>query len=208
MYIPSTWPTNDVLSTLVRESSGQFIFAATVVKYISSNRHQPMRRLEIILDMQPSRNDRPFAELDALYMGILSSVEDVKATLRLLGVLILCNLSRKTPKVMGEFMFLDPDEVERLLLDLASVVECVDMDTEIQMLHASFPDFLFDRSRSGEYYIDASMMHAEIAQLCLSHIEVHEPEDCVMCTFLAPSTHYSSRIDKLHRSWRIVLSKI
>ena len=64
MYIPSRWPTKDVLSTLVRKSSGQFIFAATVVKHISSNRHQPTRRLEIILGMQPSRNDRPFAELD------------------------------------------------------------------------------------------------------------------------------------------------
>ena len=65
-YIPSKWPTNDVISTLVDQSSGQFIFAATVVKYIvSSNRHQPTRRLEIILGMQPSRNDRLFAELDA-----------------------------------------------------------------------------------------------------------------------------------------------
>ena len=197
-YIPSAWPTINVISTLVRKSSGQFIFAATVVKYISSDRHQPTRRLEIILGIQPSQNDRPFAELDALYMGILSFVKDVKATLRLLGVLILCDLSpsRPTPMVVGEFMFLDPGEVECLLLDLASVVECVDMNTEIQMFHASFPDFLFDRSRSGEYYIDASMMHAEIAQLCLSHIEVHEPEDYVTCTFLASSTDYFSRIDK------------
>ena len=177
-YIPSTWPTDNVLSTLVDKSSGQFIFAATVVKYISSNRHLPTRRLEIILGMQPSPNDRPFTELDTLYMGILSSVEDVRVTLRLLGVLILCDLPAKSPQMVGEFMFLDPGEVERLLLDLVSVVECVDMNTEIRMLHASFPDFLFDRSRSGEYYIDASMMHAEIAKLCLSHIEVPESEDC------------------------------
>ena len=115
-------------------------------------------------------------------------------------MLILSNLSPKTPKLVGELMFLDPGEVECLLLDLASVVECVDMNTEIRMLHASFPDFLFDRSRSGEYYIDTSMMHAEIAQLCLSHIEVHESEDCVTCTLLAPSTDYSSRIDNFDRS--------
>ena len=87
-----------------------------------------------------------------------------------------------------------------MLLDLASVVECVDMNTEIRMLHASFPDFLFDRSRSGEYYIDASMMHAEIAQLCLSHLEVHKSEGCVTCTFLSLFTDYFSRVDKFDRS--------
>jgi hypothetical protein len=138
--------------------------------------------------MQPPPNDRPFAELDALYMGILSSVDDIKATLRLLGVLILADLNRKTPKVVGEFMFLDPGEVQSLLLDLASVIECVDKDTEIRMLHASFPDFLLDRLRSEEYYIDSSLMHMEIAQLCLSHIRLpHNWEQCETCTLLAPS---------------------
>ena len=189
-YIPREWPTHKVLSILVEKSSGQFVYAATVVKYVSSNRHQPTRRLEIVLGMQPARNDVPFAELDGLYLSILSSVEDIKATIRLLGVLVLTNISPKTPEVVGGFMFLDPGEVQCLLLDLASVVKCVDKETEIRMLHASFPDFLLDRSRSGEYYIDPSMMHAEIAQLCLSHIRVHGLERCKSCTFLALSIAY------------------
>src|SRR5882757_9898426 len=121
-YIPPTWPTYAIISTLVKKSSGQFIYAATVIKYISSNRHQPTRRLETILGMQPPRNDRPFADLDALYIGILSSVEAVEETIRLLGVLILADISPKTPKVVGQFMSLDPGEVHCLLLDLASVV--------------------------------------------------------------------------------------
>jgi hypothetical protein len=70
------------------------------------------------------------------------------------------------------------------------------------MLHASFPDFLLDRSRSGEYYIDPSMMHAEIAQLCLSHIRVHDLEGDEIRTFLAPSITYflPSSINKFDRS--------
>ena len=189
-YIPREWPTYKVLSDLVKKSSGQFIYAATVVKYISSNRHQPTRRLEIVLGTQPARNDMPFAELDGLYLSILSSVEDIKATIRLLGVLVLTNISPKTPEVVGEFMFLDPAEVQCLLLDVASVVKCVEKKAKIRILHASFRDFLLDRSRSGEYYIDPSMMHAEIAQLCLSHIMVHDLESCKSCTFLAPSITY------------------
>ena len=187
-HIPPAWPAHEVLSILVEKSSGQFIYAATVVKYISSNRHQPVRRLEIVLGMQPPRNDLPFAELDALYLGLLSSIEDVKATLRLLSVLILADLDPKTPEVVGAFMFLDPGQVQCLLLDLASVVECVDKYTPIRMLHASFPDFLLDQSRSEGYYIGFSVSHAEIAQLCLSHIAMHE--NCELCTFLAPSISY------------------
>src|SRR5277367_4550667 len=147
-YIPSAWPSYTVISALIQKSSGQFIYAATVIKYISSHRHPPTRRLEIVLGMQPPRNDQPFAELDSLYLGILSSVEDIQATRRLLGMLIHVDLDPKTPQVMGEFMSLDPAEVQCLLLDLASVVECVGKDTEIRMLHASFPDFLSDQSRS------------------------------------------------------------
>ena len=184
-YIPPAWPTHKVLSTLVKKSSGQFIYAATVVKYISSTRHQPTRRLEIVLGMQPPRNDQPFAELDSLYVSLLSSVKDVQATLRLLGVLILTDLSPKTPEVVDEFMFLDPGEVQCLLLDLASVVECVGKDTPIRILHASFPDFLFDQSRSQEHYIDSSMMHAEIAQLCLAHVRLHD-EACGLCPIPTP----------------------
>ena len=71
-YISREWPTYKVLSDLVKKSSGQFIYAATVVKYVSSHRHHPTRRLEIVLGMQPARNDVPFAELDRLYLSILS----------------------------------------------------------------------------------------------------------------------------------------
>ena len=37
--IPKLWPTQELLATLVRKSSGQFIYAATVVKFVESNRH-------------------------------------------------------------------------------------------------------------------------------------------------------------------------
>ena len=43
-------------------------------------------------------------------------------------MLILANILHKTPEVVGEFMFLDPGEVQCLLFDLASVVKCVDRD--------------------------------------------------------------------------------
>lgn len=61
-------------------------------------------------------------------------------------MLILAEPLDKTPAVVGNLMFLDPSDVQYLLLDIASVVEFVDKDTDIEILHASFPDFLLDQS--------------------------------------------------------------
>lgn len=52
-HIPEGWPPTDSLSTVVRRSSGQFIYAATVVKYVESPRHRPVHRLEIVLGIRP-----------------------------------------------------------------------------------------------------------------------------------------------------------
>ncbi|KDR66257.1 hypothetical protein GALMADRAFT_18933, partial [Galerina marginata CBS 339.88] len=71
-YIPAAWPSDADISFLVAKSSGQFIYAATVVRYITSSRYNPTKSLQIILGLRPVRNDMPFAELDALYSDILS----------------------------------------------------------------------------------------------------------------------------------------
>jgi len=52
-YLDDSWPSVDVLERLVKNSSGQFIYASTVMKYISSLRHHPADRLNIVLGLQP-----------------------------------------------------------------------------------------------------------------------------------------------------------
>ncbi|KAF9472074.1 hypothetical protein BDN70DRAFT_972752, partial [Pholiota conissans] len=65
--IPETWPSESDVKTLVQKSSGQFIYASQVVKYISNPNDRPSRRLDVIMGLRPARRDLPFAELDALY---------------------------------------------------------------------------------------------------------------------------------------------
>jgi hypothetical protein len=73
---------------LVRKSSGQFIYAATVIKFLSSGK-RIKARLRTILDVgSTSTNGQaelPFRQLDVLYEHILNSagagqVEAVKQT--------------------------------------------------------------------------------------------------------------------------------
>ncbi|KIM40824.1 hypothetical protein M413DRAFT_154407 [Hebeloma cylindrosporum] len=76
-YIPPQWPHPEVLEQLVEKASGQFIYASTVINYVSSIRHKPHDRLDVILGIHPPQRDLPFAELDALYVHILSGVDDL-----------------------------------------------------------------------------------------------------------------------------------
>jgi len=74
--LPLSWPSSEDIDTLVDKSSGQFIYASIVVKFISSCWHRPDHRLEIILDLRPKGKDLLFSELNALYRYVLSSVVD------------------------------------------------------------------------------------------------------------------------------------
>ena len=82
-YIPHQWPLPDFLEQLVARSSGQFIYASTVICYVSFIWHKPTDCLDIVLGIHPPHRDPPFAELDALYMHILAGVEDIEKVLEI-----------------------------------------------------------------------------------------------------------------------------
>ena len=82
------WPTPENIDYLISKSSGQFIFAATVERYVCSpkNRHQAVTRLKHVLDLRllPHLEDKkkhPFADLDALYHLILRTRNDVNMSI-------------------------------------------------------------------------------------------------------------------------------
>ncbi|KAF9043289.1 hypothetical protein BJ165DRAFT_1304015, partial [Panaeolus papilionaceus] len=69
--IPAKWPSSQLIKKVVERASGQFIYAMTVMKYIKDLRNDPRQRLESILQNTIAESDRPYAELDALYLHIL-----------------------------------------------------------------------------------------------------------------------------------------
>ncbi|KAF8151712.1 hypothetical protein B0H34DRAFT_137340 [Crassisporium funariophilum] len=91
---PDIWPLPGDIEALVKKSSGQFIFASVVVKYVGAINHRPVKRLRIVLGLSPTTNASPFMELDALYHHILASVDDISIVLRILGVKLVENPGR------------------------------------------------------------------------------------------------------------------
>ncbi|RXW12278.1 hypothetical protein EST38_g13576 [Candolleomyces aberdarensis] len=74
----SHWFTEDNIETLVETASGQFVYVATVFKYISERRASPAGRLKIVLDWTPHEGQkaRPFESLDRLYANILLAAKN------------------------------------------------------------------------------------------------------------------------------------
>ena len=172
-YLDHSWPSVDVLDGLVQKSSGQFIYASTVVKYISSIRHQPTDRLNVILGIRPPRHARemPFGELDAVYTHILSSLEEREMVLLILGFHLLSssrNVDMDT-EALEHFFLLNQGDIEMQFGDLSSVISVSNVDSPIQILHASLGDFLLDAARSKEFYIDMSSIHTACMHLCFQH---------------------------------------
>jgi hypothetical protein len=170
-HIPSGWPAPYLIDTIIQKSSGQFIYASTLMKYVASIRHRPMNRLQEMLGVHPSQNESgtPFAELDAIYMHLFSSVSNIQAVLRIMGILIApikTGSPLETPVDIEEFLSLEAGDVELILADLSSVVRCEMRYGPIQLLHASLGDFLRDKKRSRQFYIDSSTQHKELALLC------------------------------------------
>ncbi|PPQ95015.1 hypothetical protein CVT25_000478 [Psilocybe cyanescens] len=179
-YIPIGWPAQDSLNTLVRKSSGQFIYASTVVKYVASAHHRPMHRLEVVLGIQlPKAGDNPFAELDALYRHILMGVEDVDLILQIIGFVILHPpYPFNSVAEIEDVLSLAPGDVELLMQNLGSLISVKNhpFDPEILticILHASFKDYLLDQSRSKDFFLDSLKMHTHYAELYLAHMTEH-----------------------------------
>ncbi|KAJ7019545.1 hypothetical protein C8F04DRAFT_975516, partial [Mycena alexandri] len=65
------WPSAEVLFNLVQKSSGYFVYASTIIKFVDDLYFRPTERLAIIQDLKPTQDDAPFEVLDKLYHQIL-----------------------------------------------------------------------------------------------------------------------------------------
>jgi len=180
-YIPSSWPSTDVLRELTLKSSGQFIFASTTIKYIGGDPRQlPHRRLDVIRSLRSPKGekDMPYAELNSLYHHVLSNVDNIEVLKLVLGILIIINPVTKyrgmyTPEAVDDFLFWERGETKACLSQLASIIEC-DTDGYISISHASLSDFLLDPSRSHQFYLCRESALGDSAVLGLRHLRQQE----------------------------------
>ncbi|KDR84244.1 hypothetical protein GALMADRAFT_111471 [Galerina marginata CBS 339.88] len=178
-YLPtSPWPSQEVIDNLVAKASGQFIYASTIVKFVNSPRHSPTKRLDIILGSINAEGLKPFEQLDILYSTIFLNIHenDQSDVLRVLGVLLVPfspgagGDNARTPTFLERLLNLEAGDIRHLLFDLESLLTIGSDDEPIRFFHASLGDYLFDSSRSGQFWIDAGRVYADLAHYSMIHL--------------------------------------
>ncbi|KAF9554824.1 hypothetical protein CPC08DRAFT_712575 [Agrocybe pediades] len=168
--LPTTWPSPDIIRDLADKSSGQFIYAATVVRYVESPRHRPDQRLDAILNVRPAFKDLPFTELDALYQHIISKADDPSTVLDILAFPVLYGEFNVT--YVEKMLQLEDGDVEVILTDLQSLVMIgPEMSGDVvKILHESLGDFLCDSQRAGDLYQDLSAVRGQHSTRLISMV--------------------------------------
>ena len=191
--LPASWPSLEDIQWLVEKSSGQFIFASTVAKYVNSHHHWSPDRLNIILGQSNSGQETPFAEMDRLYHLILSSVADIEKVKDVFAFLILQpfqNEKAKTTTMCERFLFYRPGEIHTILSDIHSIIfvpppEPHDSSANVlEFFHASLTDFLLDRSRSMDLFLDQGVAYAKFTSLAIKHINNLTESTAYVLSFL------------------------
>ncbi|KAF9475080.1 hypothetical protein BDN70DRAFT_884139 [Pholiota conissans] len=210
---PGDWPSADILQQLTTRSSGQFIYAATVMKYIESRRHSPRERLDVILGLSNPGDDAPFSELDAIYNHILSSVANITPVLEILHYMIRYDCSANGIRSVLGYTW---DDIQLLLADLHALIDvpdmvagsgAVDSNPELSFYHASLADYLADPSRAKEFYVLPGNLHARFAQIWIKfslspHKAYIQPfhnvsYHCTQATLTPELVHELSRVDMM-----------
>ncbi|RXW17723.1 hypothetical protein EST38_g8129 [Candolleomyces aberdarensis] len=161
--LPASWPPEEDKQTLVRNASGQFIYVATVMRFIEGLSAPPPQILNQVLRLGGiNASNNPFAPLDALYTHILnSSPNPLLAAQWIFLIFSTPFLAPPDNPLSARFiqLFLEssPGEasyVFRGLNSLVSIPPTDDHTSPFSLFHKSLTDFLMDQSRSGSLYVD------------------------------------------------------
>lgn len=173
--ISKTWPSEEDLKTLRQRSSGHFIYAATVLKFVGdSNDHlNPISQLNIILrqspEMTPALRASPYSELDRLYLHVLSRHRNPLQLLQILTFFLVPNF-RPFPDFLDDLLDIDQGTVVASLSCLHSLINFSESDSvehPSTFHHASFQDFLLNSSRSQTFHINTEQSKLLVTKACL-----------------------------------------
>ncbi|KAJ6580003.1 hypothetical protein DFH09DRAFT_1029932 [Mycena vulgaris] len=180
----ASWPSKRDLDRLVHSASGQFIYVATVVKFVDDEFCHPVDQLSTVLSLSTTDTDTsPFADLDILYTHILSTNPNTSLMMRALGTYFaIPNPEDVATHCVG---FLDcilsvrRGSVRFALRGLHSILFIPDADDHrIRVHHASLPDFLSNPARARRFHLSKREAHLDLTRHCFSIVmsSVQHPE--------------------------------
>ncbi|KAJ7614341.1 hypothetical protein FB45DRAFT_1008603 [Roridomyces roridus] len=146
------WPDESTIRELVDRSSGTFIYASTIVRYVDDDYSHPADRLDAVLSLDPSST----TPLDDLYTQILSVIPNKPVLLRVLHAVVETHLD---PEQIDMALQMRRGASRITLRGLHSLIQLPPVRvfehriTPVKLLHASFGDFLVDPQRSSDFCV-------------------------------------------------------
>ncbi|KAL0571108.1 hypothetical protein V5O48_010855, partial [Marasmius crinis-equi] len=178
---PDPWPPRGVIHKLSDKSCGQFIYVSTTVSFVDSKFYDPCRRLEVVLRLTPEDDhESPFGPLDALYHHVLSANPNRARLILILGFILHPLTYPDRYSTSDKCITLTHPRFIEMLLDLSEGQVNLDLqamhsvlritDSGIDILHTSFSDFLHEKSRSGDFYIDSTYFQSFTVSCALRYL--------------------------------------
>ncbi|CUA73480.1 putative WD repeat-containing protein all2124 [Nostoc sp, PCC 7120] [Rhizoctonia solani] len=177
--------TGGQLEALVERAGVLFIYAATVIRYITDG--DPLERLDTVLRAPDPRQEpsNKSKEIDRLYEAVLASafgnsrLERIdKQRMELVLHTVVCAQEPLTIEALSGLLELSSTQVIAALRPLWSVLHIPGQNAsdQVNILHASFPDYMLDPTRSGQFTCNAELHHGKLAQLCFRRIGRNIPQ--------------------------------
>ncbi|KAH8588760.1 WD40-repeat-containing domain protein [Bisporella sp. PMI_857] len=189
------WPGEEVLRQLVLYACGLFIWAATACRFIREGRRFARKRLDTILKGSSSAITAPEKHLNEIYLAVLkhsissdySDEEKEEAydmLKRTLGSIVVL-LSPLSTSSLSMILQLSREDVDSTFNDLHAILDIpTDSTRPLHLHHPSFRDFLLDKDRCGDFWVDKKEAHKNLAARCIQLMsqtlkkdicEMHDP---------------------------------
>jgi hypothetical protein len=172
------WLGKETVEHMVRKACVLFIWAATACRFIRGGKRFAAKRLDTILHGNDSTSTAPEKHLDEIYTTVLRqsispdySDEEKKESYwmlkRVLGSIVIL-FSPLPIYSITRILRVTKEDINVTLEDLHSILDSPqDLTHPIRLHHPSFRDFLLNKDRGGDFWVNEKEAHQILATGCI-----------------------------------------
>src|SRR5438045_140761 len=200
------WPGEVALRQLVLYACGLFIWAATACRFICEGKRFAHKRLDTILKGSSSTITAPEKHLNEIYLTVLKhsisseyldeEKEEVYDILKQTLGSIVVLFSPLSTYSLSRLLDLPREDVDQMFEDLYAILDISGNPTcPLHLHHPSFRDFLLNKDRCGDFWVDEKKAHHILAAGCIQLMSQTLKKD--ICEMHAPG----SQASQVESSW-------
>ena len=200
LSLGADWPGEEIIRQLVLYACGLFIWAATACRFIREGRRFARKRLDTILKGSGNAITAPEKHLNDIYLAVLKhsisseysdeEKEEVYGMLKhTLGSIVML-LSPLSTSSLSRILHLPREDLDRTFEGLYAILDIPeDPARPLRLHHPSFRDFLLNKDRCEDFWVDEKEAHQILAAGCIRIMSQTLKKD--ICEMHAPGSQAS-----------------